>query len=96
MNKKSKAYRRLKARFDENYINNGGSPIPRYEFEGATVPNAEQQRHYVRFAVLQLLSLGISLDEFITVAQDPCTWYPHEVFDDLADDDKPSVNPNNN
>lgn len=96
MNKESKAYRRLKARFDENYADNGGSPIPRYEFEGTHQPTAEQQRHYVRFTILQLLSFGITLDEFIVVAQDPCTWYPHEVIDDLADDDKPIVNPSNN
>ncbi len=45
---------------------------------------------------MQLLSFGISLDEFISVAKDPHTWYPHEVFEDLADDDTPIVKPSNN
>ena len=96
MKKDSKAYQRLKARFEKSYAGNGGSPIPRYEFEGAALPTAEQQRHYVRFTIMQLLSFGISLDEFISVAKDPYTWYPHEVFEDLSADDTPIVKPSNN
>ena len=96
MKKESKAFQRLKARFENNYAENGGSPIPRYDFEGAVLPTAEQQRHYVRFTIMQLLSFGISLDEFISVAKDPHTWYPHEVFEDLADDDTLAINPSNN
>ena len=96
MKKDSKGYQRLKARFEKSYAGNGGSPIPRYEFEGAALPTAEQRRHYVRFTIMQLLSFGISMDEFISIAKDPYTWYPHEVFEDLADDDIPIVKPCNN
>jgi len=39
MKKNSKAYQRLKARFEKSYAGNGGSPIPRYEFEGSTACN---------------------------------------------------------
>ena len=96
MKKESKAYQRLKTRFEEQCVLNGGSPIPRYEFEHAQQLTAEQQRHFVRFNVMQLLGIGISLEEFICIAKDPCTWYPHEVCEDLTDDDNSVVNPSNN
>ena len=96
MKKDTKAYQRLKARFENNYADNGGSPVPPCEFEGAHRPTAEQQRQYVRLSILQMLSFGISLEEFISIGKDPYTWYPHELFDDLADDNTPVVNPSNN
>lgn len=71
---------RLKKLFDEQYAENGGSPIPPYDFDNPCRLTGKRLRHHVRFTVMQLLTVGLTLDAFIEVAKDPKTWYPNGVY----------------
>ena len=71
---------RLKKLFDEQYAENGGSPIPAYEFDSECRLTGKRLRHHVRFTIMQLLTVGLTLENFIEVAKDPYTWYPNGAY----------------
>ena len=71
---------RLQKMFEGQYAENGGSPIPLYDFDNPCRLTGKRLRHHVRFTVMQLLTVGLTLDTFIEVAKDPKTWYPNDEY----------------